>query len=277
MDKSDHSCIGLLDSGLGGLSILKEIRLQMPNIPVYYVADQAHVPYGKRALAEIRAFTFAITRFLLQEKSVKLIVIACNTASAAALNLLREEFPGVPFIGMEPAVKPAANNTKSGAVGVLATPATFEAEMFQSLVERFAADIQVVTNTAPGLVEAVEAGALNHPGTRRIIEAGVRPMLEQGVDTIVLGCTHFPLVMSLFREVVGEKIDIIDPAPAIARRTQFLMKDLNIQCHIQKFPLVTYATTGNVDSFGEMVCKIMGEDAAAQQLLWRNGELKTKK
>src|SRR5512147_3315383 len=149
---SNSSPIGIFDSGIGGLSVWREIAKQLPHEDTIYFADQIHIPYGPRSLQEIRLFSEAITRFLL-ERNCKIIVVACNAASAAALKHLRATLPDVPFVGMEPAVKPAAETTRTGVVGVLATPATFQGELFASVVERFANVVQLINQVCPGLVE----------------------------------------------------------------------------------------------------------------------------
>ena len=156
-------------------------------------------------------------------RGAKLIVVACNTASAASLQYLREEFPDTPFVGMEPAVKPAAETTRSGVVGVLATPATFQGELYASVVERFAQHVTVMTDTCPGLVQQIEACQLDTSETRRILASALDPMLNAGADTIVMGCTHYPFVIPLIQEIVGTEVRVIDPAPAIARQTERLM------------------------------------------------------
>ena len=161
---STNKLIGIFDSGVGGLSVLGEIHHLLPQSPLYYLADQAHVPYGNRSLEEIRHLSTAITRFLI-DQGAQLIVVACNTASAAALQDLRGEFPQVPFVGMEPAVKPATRHTNNGIVGVLATPATFQGRLYHTLVERFAKDVRILTNTLPGLVEEIEAGRTGQPSS----------------------------------------------------------------------------------------------------------------
>lgn len=186
--------IGIYDSGVGGLSVLREVRGLLPAEDLIYVGDQAHVPYGLRDMQEIQQLTKGVTRFLL-DQDCKLIVIACNTASAAGLNLMREKYPQVPFVGMEPAVKPAAEQTHSGKVGVLATPTTFSGQLYASVVERFAHDVQLFTSTSPGLVAQIEKGNLDTPKTRKILEQALLPMLQKGVDTLVMGCTHYPFVI----------------------------------------------------------------------------------
>ena len=168
-----NQLIGIFDSGVGGLSVLREIQALLPAQPLYYIGDQAHVPYGKRQPAEIRRFSFTMTRYLL-EAGAGLIVVACNTASAAALKDLRQAFPDIPFVGMEPALKPATQQTHNKVVGVLATPATFQGELYNTLVEKFAQDVTVLPDTLPGLVEAIEAGQLDSPQTRAILKKAIQ-------------------------------------------------------------------------------------------------------
>ena len=151
--------IGVFDSGVGGLAVLRAIRRELPAEKIIFLGDQVHVPYGSRSLAEVRGFSEQITRFLIEE-GAKLIVVACNTASAAALHTLRGLFPQTPFVGMEPAVKPAAERTQSGVVGVLATPATFQGALYASVIERFANDVKILQAACPGLVEQIENGQL---------------------------------------------------------------------------------------------------------------------
>ncbi|MBM3137426.1 MAG: glutamate racemase, partial [Chloroflexi bacterium] len=242
--------IGIFDSGVGGLSVLKEIHRLMPQAVLFYIADQAHVPYGKRSLEEIRGFSFVITRFLI-EQGAAIIVVACNTASAAALQELRAAFPETLFVGMEPAVKPATQHTHNGIVGVLATPATFQGRLYNTLVERFAQDVRILTDTLPGLVEEIEAGRLDSPETRRILETAIRPMVAEGADTLVLGCTHFPFVLPLIREIAGSSVEVIDPAPAIARRTEYLAREYSIPLEGGSQAALTFATSGDASRFSQ--------------------------
>jgi glutamate racemase len=209
--------IGVFDSGVGGLSIVREIRRLLPAETVVYVADQAHVPYGPRPMEQIRGYADGITRFLV-DCGADLIVVACNTASAAALSDLRTHFPSLPFVGMEPAVKPAAQISRSRVVGVLATPATFQGELFASVVERFGQGVRLVNQTVPGLVEEIEAGRLDSPRTEALIRAALGPILGAGADTIVLACTHYPFVIPVIARLAGPGVTVIDPAPAIARQ-----------------------------------------------------------
>jgi len=203
---------------------MRAIRRLRPDVNILYVADQAHVPYGPRPLEQVLGFATAITEYLLGE-GAELIVVACNAASAAALYSLRDKFPQVPFVGMEPALKPAASSSDSGAVGVLATPATFQGKLYASVLERFAASVKVLTSTCPGLVQRVEAGDLDGPDTRAILEDALRPMLDAGADTIVLGCTHYPFVIPLIQSIAGPGVNVIDPSPAVARQADRLLKE----------------------------------------------------
>src|SRR5512141_605928 len=173
---NQNSPIGVFDSGVGGLSVLRAIRELMPEESVIYFGDQGHVPYGPRPLQQVRDFSEGITRFLL-DRHAKLIVVACNAASAAALSYLRESFPQIAFVGMEPAIKPAAEHTATGVVGVLATPATFQGALFASVVERFAGGVVLLKDACPGLVQQIEAGDLEGPKTREILERALHPML----------------------------------------------------------------------------------------------------
>lgn len=212
---------------MGGLSVLREIIRQLPHEDLIYVADQSHVPYGRRPLEEVRDYAVGITQYLLSIKA-KIIVLACNTASAAALNYLRQIYPHVPFVGMEPAIKPAAETTRSGAVGVLATPATFQGELYASVIERFAQGVTIYQHTCPGLVQQIEQGDFDSSVTRKILEEALLPMLAANIDTVVLGCTHYPFVIPLIQAIAGDRVRVIDPAPAVARQTARLLEQRNL-------------------------------------------------
>lgn len=262
--------VGIFDSGVGGLSVLRAVREFMPEQDILYLADQAHVPYGPRPLLQVREFAEGITRFLL-DRGARLIVVACNAASAASLHYLRNTFPGVPFVGMEPAVKPAAEQTRSGVVGVLATPATFQGALYASVLERFARDVTVLQDTCPGLVAEVESGNLEGDAIREILTNALSPMLQAGIDTVVLGCTHYPFVIPLIQEIAGPGVRVIDPAPAIARQTRRLLSQngwgLNGTGSIQCF------TTGPVESMKLLVKQLLGDDLPVEHATWEGGVL----
>ena len=264
--------VGIFDSGVGGLSVLSEIAKQLPQEEYYYVADQAHVPYGSRSIHDVREFSEEITRFLLS-KEVKLVVIACNTASAAALNYLRDKFPQIPFVGMEPAVKPAAEGTISGVVGVLATPATFQGELYTSVLERFANGVMVLQDTCPGLVSQIEKGEIHSSETRTILENALHPMIQKGIDRVVLGCTHYPFIIPLIQEIVGPQIEVIDPSPAIARQVLRVLERNNLLNLAGESGSVNFFSTGNGSLLKTFLNQLMDINTNAQQLIWKDGEL----
>lgn len=262
--------IGIFDSGVGGLSVLREIRTLLPGENVLYVADQAHVPYGSKPVDQVRAFSEGITRFLLS-KGAKMIVVACNTASAAALHDLRKKFLETPFVGMEPAVKPAAEQTKTGVVGVLATPATFQGALYASVVERFASEVTVLQHTCPGLVAQIEQGELDTPKTREILEEALIPMLKEGIDTVVLGCTHYPFVIPLIEQICGDQVRVIDPAPAVARQTQRVLESARLLSDANNISTVDYFTSGSEMEFKSILKKLTGETGGVKHVV-RQGD-----
>lgn len=262
------SPIGVFDSGLGGLSVLRAMMEQMPGESMVYFGDQGHVPYGTRSMAEIRAFSDEITRFLLRRGS-KLIVVACNTASAAALKYLREKHPAVSFVGMEPAVKPAAEKTRTGRVGVLATPATFQGELYASVVERFGAGVQFFQHSCPGLVAQIEKGDLDGDATKEILENALVPMIEQNIDTVVLGCTHYPFVIPVIQEIVGADVRVIDPAPAVARQVKRLLEDSGNLSDSKNISL-DFFTTGSVGNMEDLLPSLIGVSGAVNLAQWVN-------
>ncbi len=258
--------IGVFDSGVGGLSVLRAMRALMPSENIVFFGDQAHVPYGPREMSQIRDFSAGITRFLLDE-GAKLIVVACNTASAAALTHLRETFPQVKFVGMEPAVKPAAETTRTGVVGVLATPTTFQGALYASVVERFAGEVTLLTNTCDGLVQQIERGDLDGARTREILESALHPMLEKNIDTVVLACTHFPFVIPLIEQIVGRDVRVIDPAPSVAKQAQRLL-DAGGGLNLSAGGKVQMFTSGEAAKVESLLPKLLGETGAVSRLEW---------
>ena len=258
--------IGVFDSGVGGLSVLRAIHQQLPGENILYLADQAHVPYGPRSLEQVQTFSESITRYFLAHQA-KLVVVACNTASAAALHHLRRVFPETPFVGMEPAVKPAAESTHSGVVGVLATPATFQGELYASVVERFASEVEIIQHTCPGLVEEIEAGKLEGTQTRAILTEALAPMLAAGIDTVVLGCTHYPFAIPLIQQIAGPEVRVIDPAPAIARQVGRLLDKNQLRNTTSEQGSTSYLTTGNLARFNQLLPKL-GFDGITVKLEW---------
>lgn len=250
--------------------MLRALWQELPGETFIYLADQAHVPYGARPLEQVRAFSQAITRYLLAQ-GAGLIVVACNAASAAALHKLREIFPQTLFVGMEPAVKPAAEHTLSGKVGVLATPATFQGALYASVVERFAKSVQLLQHTCPGLVAQIEAGEINTPRTKEILEQALGPMLVQGIDTVVLGCTHYPFVIPLIEQIAGPGVRVIDPAPAVARQAQRLLEvyDLAATSKLDEPATRTrFLTTGEPENLSAAVYKLIGVETGVEHIRW---------
>jgi glutamate racemase len=244
---SDNRSIGLFDSGIGGLSVWREIARHLLSEDTLYFADQQHMPYGPRSMAEIRSFSEAISRYLI-DNGCKLIVVACNTASAAALRYLRQVFPTVPFVGMEPAIKPAAQNTRSGIVGVMATQATFQGDLFNSVVARFAREVTLIKQVCPGLVEQIEAGKLRTDDTLSMLEGFLKPIQSSGADTIVLGCTHYPFVMDTIK-VLAPGLAVIDPAPAIAKQVGRILSEYGIEAATGRTACHRFVTSGHPPRF----------------------------
>jgi glutamate racemase len=218
--------IGVFDSGVGGLCVLRAIRDELPHEHLAYVADSAHVPYGNKPPAFIEQRALAIAKFLLAQDA-KAIVVACNTATSAAIAVLRARF-SIPIIGMEPALKPAIAQTRAGVVGVLATAGTAASGKFANLLARFAGRAQVLVQPCPGFVEAVERGELTTPSTRALIAETIEPLLQRGADTLVLGCTHYPFLRPVIQEIAGPGVTIVDPSAAVARELRRRLAEANI-------------------------------------------------
>ena len=227
MAEQPSAPVGVFDSGVGGLSVLAEIQRLLPNESLLYVADCGHIPYGEKSPAFIRERCRRVAEFVL-EQGAKAVVLACNTATVAAAADLREQYPQWPLVGMEPAVKPAAAATRSGVVGVLATTGTLQSAKFAALLDRFANDVRVVTQPCPGLVECIEAGDLSSPALRELLQGYLRPLLDAGCDTLILGCTHYPFLKPLLAQMVPASIAIIDTGAAVARQLQRLLGERHL-------------------------------------------------
>ena len=268
--------IGVFDSGVGGLSVLREMQALMPAARFVYLADQAHVPYGPRPLGEIQTLTERSAGWLIG-RGCEMIVIACNTASAAALGHVRKTFPSVPFVGMEPAVKPAAITTKTGVIGVFATAATLKAERFAGLVDRFASHLRVIEQPCPEWVECVERG-----GHCAAVKEKLMPVLEAGADTVVLGCTHFPFLRDEIDAVIREfqmqnakcktqdhyafdishfAFNVIDPGPAVARQAMKVANPPPTGWGDGWAGQTEFFTTGDAARFAAQVKTLLGEEA----------------
>lgn len=218
--------IGIFDSGSGGLSVLREIRKILPQERFIYWSDNAHCPYGEKTAGYIIDRSRAITDFMLS-KGARAVVVACNTATAAAIATLRAEYD-IPFVGMEPAVKPAASGTRSGVVGVLATAGTLSAPKYQNIKEQYADAVCIEESVGRGFVELVESLELDGPHAEEVVRASLEPLLEAGADTIVLGCTHYPFLLPVMQRIAPQGVKFIDPAPAVARRLKDVLEQAGI-------------------------------------------------
>ena len=255
--------IGVFDSGLGGLSILRELWRELPGENMVYFGDTLHMPYGPRPLAEVKDYCAAIVHNFAA-MPVKAVVVACNTASAAALKHLRTIHPNLPFVGMEPAVKPAVALSRSGKVGVLATTATFQGELFESVVERFAQGTEVLCQPCPGLAEFIENHRPDHPDLIPLIKKFIQPLLVRGVDNLVLACTHYPLIRDAILAAAGPGVIVVDPSPAIARRTKQVLNEagnLNEAGQGQ----TTFFVSGDADAFSRSATLLLGKEVNAQK------------
>ncbi|MCP1291378.1 MULTISPECIES: glutamate racemase [Chromobacterium] len=215
--------IAMFDSGLGGLSVWKAVRAALPGRGITYLADQAYCPYGQRSHSDIAERSVRMGRYL-QEQGATLLVVACNTATTAGIAAMRREL-SIPLVGIEPAIKPAAAMSRTGRIAVLATQATLQSERVRKLLDTHAGHVEVLRRVGTGWVEQVEAGELDSPRTRELVAAVVRPLLDERIDHIALGCTHYPFLEPLIRELTGDGIALYDPAEAIARRVASLLPD----------------------------------------------------
>ena len=253
--------IGIFDSGVGGLSVFREIRKVLPEQSYIYYADNAHCPYGEKSRDYIIDRAREITRFMLA-KGCEIIVVACNTATAAAISTLRTEF-SVKFIGMEPAIKPAAQATQTGVVGVLATAGTLKATKYIDTREKWAQAVTIVEHIGQGFVELVEKGIQTGPEAEATVRTSLTPLLEAGADMIVLGCTHYPFLMDTIYKVAGEiapgrKIAVIDPAPAVARHLMDVMKEEGIEKDSPDGYSLELHSSGESDYLDEVVSTLTG-------------------
>jgi glutamate racemase len=257
--------LGVMDSGLGGLSIIEELRRELPHEQIIFYADNANCPYGGRSDEWVRARVLEIADFLL-EKGAKAIVVACNAASAAGLEHLRARH-NVPIVGLVPAVKPAVAATRTGTIGVLATKVTMRGQLLADVIDRFAApaNVEVITTAPEGLVEAVERGDLDTEQTTEAVRRALAPMLERGADAVVLGCTHYPFLKSTIRELVGEGVRIIDSGEGVARQTRRVLAARHLLRGSDRPGSLTVYTSSDPAEVGPLVRRLVGEDVPVLQ------------
>jgi glutamate racemase len=256
--------IGVFDSGIGGLSVFRELTKVVPEESMIYVADSANAPYGTKSRRFITNRCRAISRFLVAQ-GCKLIVVACNTATGASISTLRREF-SIPFIGVEPAVKPAAIASKTGHVGILATAQTFKGEHFRRSIGLYAKSVNLHEAAGTGLVELIENGMIDSPESRRLLSQYLMPMVDQGIDQLVLGCTHYPFLIPVIREILPAGIQIIDPAPAVARQTRKVLEQNNY-LNSSGVKRQQFYTSGSIEKFTKVLTKLAGGEWAVNQLV----------
>ncbi|MCL5962709.1 MAG: glutamate racemase [Chloroflexi bacterium] len=267
---ADNRPIGVFDSGVGGLTILREIEHLLPHENLLYFADTANIPYGIKEPAEIARLSLAVSEFLISQRA-KLIVVACNTASVASLSYLRERLP-VPFVGIVPAIKPAAAASSRKRIGVMATDTTLASAILDSLVEKFASDTIVIRQECPGLVEMVERGQVDGPETESQLRRYIDPLLANQIDTLVLGCTHYPFLRDAIQAIVGEDIAVIDPAPAVARQVARVLESNGLTAARRRRGRTRFFTSGDERVLASQLSKLTGSPRAKAQRVLLTGE-----
>jgi glutamate racemase len=263
--------IGIFDSGVGGLSILRTIQKNLPEYSFCYLADQAHVPYGVRPLRDIQTYSIEISRWLISQ-GARLIVIACNTASGAALQRVRKIFPEIPFVGLVPAVKPAAEQTQTGKIAVLATAGTFRGKLYLNVKNQYAKQVIVYQETCPGLVKQIENGEVNNPTTIQNLRDTLTPLLENGIDKVVLGCTHYPFAAQVIQDIVGPQVEIIDPAPAIVKRVAHMLELNHILPENPKSE--RFISTDTSDTLQNAISNLLHDNNRTVEFLQWSSEMK---
>lgn len=254
--------IGVFDSGVGGISVLQHIHALLPHEQLLYVADSRYAPYGNKTPQEIQSRCFEIADFLIA-KSVKAIVVACNTATAAAIDMMREKY-SLPIIGMEPAVKPAAEASKNGVIGVLATVGTLKSAQFAGLLESYGRNVKVVTQGCIGLVECIERGELSTDNTFDLLKQYCQPLLDEGADTIVLGCTHYPFVKPLIQQIVGKNVTLIDTGAAVAKHLQKRLAALDLLTQQHQAGSVRFWTNSQAADAKQVIEALWGKSAVVK-------------
>lgn len=268
----NSSRIGVFDSGLGGLTVWREIRRQMPNEDILYFADSKNCPYGPKPPQTIAKLACGIVDGMIAA-GCKMVVVACNTATAAAIDTLRQTY-SIPFVGMEPAIKQAALNTKTGKVGVLATKGTFDGRLYKETSRKYANNIDVMVQIGTGLVELVEADEYETGKAHALLEKYVVPMIEHGVDQIVLGCTHYPFFKPQIERMVGSGVAVIDPAPAVARQAGKMLSAYNLQNVGDHIGTDLFVSSGNVQSMRKLLKSMTGKTYAELEIEFGGQRLK---
>jgi len=264
---ASDAAIGVFDSGVGGLSVLRAVRARLSAENLLYVADSQHMPYGERDPEYITNRCIAVARFL-HRQPVKALVVACNTASVVAIQTLRDLLD-IPVVGIEPAIKPAASMTRSGVVGVMATSRTVESPGVKKLCELYGQNVEIVLTPCPGLVQTIERSELTEPTTRELLTRFVSPMIEAGADTIVLGCTHYPFVRDVIQGIVGNAVTVIEPGAAVARQLDRRLEELDLHRNNPNPDEPgdeTFFSTGEIDDTASVISSLWGRPVAVRYL-----------
>jgi len=264
----DNGPVGIFDSGLGGLSVWREVRKLLPAEKLVYFADSQHCPYGRKSPEEITELARNITGMLVGKFGCKLIIVACNTATAAAIDTLRNEYP-VPFVGMEPAIKQAALHTRTGCVGVLATKGTFDGRLYKATSRKYAKNIDVVVQIGDGLVELVEQNMMDTSEAHQLLLKYLQPMLSQNADQIVLGCTHYPFFKPQIEKIAGDGVEVIDPAPAVAKRAHELLEADNLLT-TGSVGTDLFVSSADVMPMRLLLENVIGIETAVTEVEWQN-------
>jgi glutamate racemase len=258
--------IGVFDSGLGGLSVVRQLWSELPRESIIYAADSRYCPYGERTIEQIRERSLVIVDFLVRQ-GVKLVITACNTASAASIEILRERF-SVPIVAMEPAVKPAVALTRTGKIAVLATPSTARSARLQNLIARYGEGLDIRAIGVPGLADCIEGGDFDGPTTRRLVEPYVRDQVVDGADVIVLGCTHYPFADAAIRGAAGTEVRVVDSGNAVARRARDVLMQQGLLSGIGREPELTMVTTGHPEAVEPVVERMLARRVAVASIVF---------
>lgn len=253
--KAENRPIGIFDSGVGGLTVWRAIRRLLPRESLIFLADDAHVPYGEKSSEELRLLTADIVRFFLRH-DVKLMVVACNTATVYAIDHLRQQFPEMPFVGVVPVVKTLASRTRSGRIAVLSTPATSRSDYLKRLVGEFAPRLEVTNVGCDGLEDIIESGNIRGREVTKVLERHLAPVLAAQPDVVGLGCTHYPFLRARIKKILGPGVRVFDPSRPVARRVRQLLT-LSSELAEQEEPTFRFYTTGDADHFGAVASKLL--------------------
>lgn len=259
---TNHACLGVFDSGVGGLTVLSELRRLLPDVPMRYVADTAHAPYGQREPDYIVQRSLVVGGHLI-DQGARVLVVACNTATAHAIAALRQRWPDLPIVGTEPGIKPAVAASRNGRIGVMATPSTIASARFADLISRHAGGARIISQPCPGLVALIESGELDTPAMRDLLRALCEPLIEAEVDTVLMGCTHYPLVQRQLQRVLGDQVLLLNIESAVAQQAGKQWRALGLDVPA-KTP--TLQTTGSAEALTKFVQQALTWPLQAQAL-----------